>query len=83
MPSHGLLEEGVLVYTVDTLIGRGRLPIKIAGEIRPVQFDSFPVLRVGELVGLHGYTITNDTKPTYTVTITKPLTSEGPRDSLT
>ena len=73
IPSHGLLEEGVLVYTVDTLIGNGQLPIKIAGEIGTVQYDSFPVLTVGESVTLHGYTITitNDTNPTYTVTITK------------
>ena len=72
-PSHGLLEEGVLVYTVDTLIESGQLPIKILGNTRVGGFDSFPVLTAGESVTLHGYTITitNDTKPTYTITITK------------
>ena len=71
--SHGLIEEGVLVYTVDTLIGNGQLPIKIANEIGTVQYDSFPVLTVGESITLHGHTITvtNDTHPTYTITITK------------
>ncbi|MCE2527106.1 MAG: PD40 domain-containing protein [Actinomycetia bacterium] len=73
MPSHGLPEEGVLVYTVDTLTGNGQLPIKIAGEIGTVQYDSFPVLKVGESITLRGYTITitNDTHPTYTINITK------------
>ncbi len=73
VPSHGLIEEGVVVYTVDTLIRNGQLPIKIAGNIGVGRFDSFPVLTVGESVTLHGYTITitNDTNPTYTITITK------------
>lgn len=73
VPSHALLEKGVLVYTVDALIGNGQLPIKIAGSIGTVQYGSFPVLTVGESVTLYGYTITvtNDTTPTYTVTTTK------------
>ena len=72
-PSHGLLEEGVLVYTVDTLIESGQLPVRILGNARVGGFDSFPVLTAGESVTLHGYTITvtNDTKPSYTITITK------------
>ena len=73
VPSHGLLEEGVLVYTVDSLIGNGQLPIKVAGGLGNGRFDSFPILTVGESVTLHGYTITvtNDTDRTYTVAITK------------
>ena len=72
-PSHGLLEEGVLVYTVDTLIESGQLPIKILGNTRVGGFDSFPVLTAGESVTLHGYTITitNDTNP--------PTPSQSPR----
>ena len=60
------------VYTVDTLIGTGQLPIKIPDNIGAGRFDSFPVLTVGEPVTLRSYTITitNDTHPTYTVNIT-------------
>ena len=71
--SHALLKEGVLVYTIDTLIGNGELPIKIAGDKGNSQVNQYPTLGVGESVTLHGHTITiiDDTSHTYTVTITK------------
>ena len=53
-----LIEEGVLVYTVDTAIGSGQLPVKIAGDSGNGQVDDFGVLQEGESVTLRGYTIT-------------------------
>ncbi len=68
-----LLEEGVLVYTVDTLLGSGQLPIKVAGDSGNGQVDDFPVLELDESVTLHGYTITvtADDGSTHTVAITR------------
>ncbi|WP_419554805.1 cell wall-binding repeat-containing protein [Candidatus Poriferisodalis sp.] len=67
-----LITEGVLVYTVDTSLGSGQLPAKIAGDTGSGQVDDFPVLEAGESVTLRGYTITvvADDGDTHTVTIT-------------
>ena len=54
----GLVTEGVLVYTVDTFIGSGELPVKVAGDSGDSEVDDFPVLGLGESVTLHGYTVT-------------------------
>ena len=68
-----LAEEGVLVYTVDTLIGSGQLPVKVAGDTGNGQVDDFPVLQKGESVTLRGYTVTvtADDGDTHTVTISR------------
>ena len=72
-PRHGLLEEGVLVYTMDSRVDNGQLPIKIAGDSGNGLVDDFPVLQLGERVTLRGYTITvtADKGDAYTVTITR------------
>ena len=69
----GLVSEGVLVYTVDTFIGSGELPVKVAGDSGNSQVDDFPVLELGESVTLRGYTIalTADDGDTHTVSIHK------------
>ena len=61
------------MYTVDTLIGTGELPVKIAGDSGNGIVDDFPVLGPGESVTLHGYTITvtADSGSTHTVSITR------------
>ncbi len=41
---HGLLEEGVLVYTVDSRIDNGQLPVTVAGSAGDSRTDGFPVL---------------------------------------
>ena len=66
-----LIEEGVLVYTVDTLIHDGQLPLKVAGDTGNGQVDDFPVLQAGESVTVQGYTITvtADDGNTHTVSI--------------
>ena len=68
-----LIEQGVLVYTVDTLIGSGQLPVKIAGDSGNGQVDDFPVLTVGESVTVRGWTITvtADDGDTHTVRISR------------
>lgn len=58
VPSHGLLEEGVLVYTVDSRLSTGELPTRIAGDPGNAQFSDFPVLGLRESVTVRGYTIT-------------------------
>ena len=69
----GLLSDGVVVYTVDTFIGSGDLPVKVAGDSGNSQVDDFPVLEPGESVTLRGYTITltADDGKTHTVSIQK------------
>ncbi|MCY4517063.1 MAG: hypothetical protein OXB99_07495 [Acidimicrobiaceae bacterium] len=68
-----LITEGVLVYTVDTFIGSGELPVKVAGDSGNGQVDEFPLLEPGEGVSLRGYTITltADDGDTHTVLIEK------------
>ncbi|WP_420437258.1 cell wall-binding repeat-containing protein [Candidatus Poriferisodalis sp.] len=68
-----LITEGVLVYTVDSWLGAGALPLKVAGDSGNGQVDDFPVLEAGESVTLRGYTITvvADDGDTHTVTITR------------
>lgn len=53
-----LLEEGLLVYTVDMLAPSGRLPIRIAGDQGCREWDDYPILGVGESVTVRGHTIT-------------------------
>ena len=69
----GLVEEGVLVYTVDASLGSGDLPLKVAGDSGNGQVDDFPVLQAGESVTVRGYTITvtADNGDTHTVTISR------------
>ena len=64
-----LLEEGVLLYTVNASTYSGNLPIKVVG----VPDGGFPVLQVGESATVRGYTITviADDGDTHTVTIAK------------
>ncbi len=68
-----LINEGVLVYTVDTFVDSGQLPIKVAGDSGNGQVDDFPVLGVGESVTVRGYTITvtADDGNTHTVSIAR------------
>ena len=68
-----LLEEGVLVYTVDARIPSGALPAAVSGDEGDGLVDSYPVLGVRDSVTLRGYTIavTGDDGETHTVTITK------------
>ena len=68
-----LIEEGVLVYTVDAFVDTGQLPLRIAGDEGNGQVDDFPVLGVGESVTVAGYTITvtADDGNTHTVTMTR------------
>ena len=69
----GLVSEGVLVYTVDTFISSGELPVKVAGDSGDSEVDDFPVLGPGDSVTLRGYTITvmDDDGDTHTVLIQK------------
>ncbi|MYF33109.1 MAG: hypothetical protein F4033_14080 [Acidimicrobiaceae bacterium] len=71
--SGALLDEGVLVYTVDAMISSGLLPMKLAGDPGNAHFDDYPLLKVGESVTVRGYTITVDTDDgnTHTVTVTR------------
>ena len=64
-----LLEEGVLVYTVNASVQTGFLPI----EVISAPDEGFPVLGVGETVTVRGYriTVTADDGDTHTVTITR------------
>jgi len=69
----GLATEGVLVYTVDSLIETGSLPIKLAGDSGNLQLHELPVLQPGDSITIRGYTITvtGDNGHTHTVTITQ------------
>ncbi len=68
-----LIEEGVLVYTVDVLVSSGDLPMRIAGDSGDGIVDDFPVLGVGESITVRGYTITvtAGNSDTHTVSIQK------------
>ena len=69
----GLITEGVLVYTADTRIAAGRLPITVAGDSRDMTANDYPILQPGQTVTVRGYKITvvSDDGHTHTVTITK------------
>ena len=68
-----LITEGVLVYTVDSSVHSGDLPLRIAGDSGNGQVDGFPVLEPGQSVTLHGYNIKviADDGNTHTVSITR------------
>ena len=68
-----LLEEGVLVYTVDARVRSGDLPMRVAGDPGNGQVDDFPVLHAGDSVNVRGYTIrvVSDDGHTHTVEITR------------
>ena len=64
---------GVVVYTVDSFVESGELPVRFAGDSGNGQVADFPVLEVGDSVTVHGYTITvtADDGDTHTVSITR------------
>ena len=68
-----LLEEGVLVYTVDSWVSEGDGPVKLAGDLGDGRVDGFPVLTVGESITVRGYkiTVTADDGDTHRVRIRK------------
>ena len=74
-----LTTEGVLVYTVDTSLGSGQLPIKVAQDNGNGRTEQYPILAVGQSVTINGYTITveSGTDITHTVTITR--SSDDPK----
>ena len=65
--------EGVLVYTVDTSLPSGRLPLKVAGDTGDQRIGRDPILTAGQSITVRGYTITfvSDNGLTHTVSITK------------
>lgn len=69
----GLPHEGVLVYTVDSSLGAGELPLKIAGDSGDGTVEDFPLLAEGDSVTVRGYTVSviADSGRTHTVKITK------------
>ncbi len=71
----GLATEGVLVYTVDTSLGTGQLPVKVATDTGNGIIDHNPILSDGQSVTTNGYTITvqSSTETTHTVSITKTI----------
>lgn len=68
-----LITPGVVVYTVDSFVESGKLPVKFAGDSGNGQVNDFPVLELGESVTLRGYTITvtADDGDTHTVSMTR------------
>ena len=79
VPGHGLLEEGVLVYTVHSRQATGELPTRIAGDPGNAHFSDFPVLSLGESVTVRGHTITvtGEAGDTYTIVVSAS-TADGP-----
>ena len=65
--------EGVLVYTVDSTLGSGELPLAVAGDTGNGRLDRPPLLNEGQSMSVRGYdiTVTSATPTTRTVTITK------------
>ena len=66
-----LVDEGVLVYTVNASLESGELPIKVAGDPGNGHLESNPILTEGKSITIWGYTITVHTSTYYTDTITK------------
>ena len=73
-PRHSLLEEGVLVYTVDTRLESGLTPIKVAGDSGNGRVERFPVLGLGESVTVRGHsvTVTGDDGNVFAIVISGP-----------
>ncbi|MDE0122113.1 MAG: hypothetical protein OXS33_10340 [bacterium] len=68
----GLVTEGILVYTVDTTLENGDLPLKVAGDSGNGLVDGYPILTSRQSVTTHGYTITViSTTPHTTIRVTK------------
>ncbi|MYC46041.1 MAG: hypothetical protein F4121_13500 [Acidimicrobiia bacterium] len=69
----GLPIEGLLVYTVDTALEPGELPLKVAGDTGDGQIDAYPILAEGQSVSIRGITITlqSTTATSHTVKITR------------
>ena len=65
--------EGLLVYTVNSSIISGDLPVKVAGTNSEGQVGDYPLLSVGESVTVRGhtFTLTADDGDTHTVTIVR------------
>ena len=76
-----LLDEGVLVYTVNASLGSGQLPLKVAGDPGHGHLENSPILTEGQSVTIEGYTITVQTSAYYTdtITITITITKTGPK----
>ena len=72
-----LLDEGVLVYTVNASLDSGQLPLKVAGDPGNGHLENSPILTEGQSVTVGGYTITVQTSAYYTDTIT--ITKTGPQ----
>ena len=68
-----LLNEGVLVYTVDASVSTGDMPIRLLDDTGDQVVDVYPILGVGESATVRGYTIAviADDGDTHTVTIAK------------
>ena len=72
-----LVDEGILVYTVNASLETGQLPIKVAGDPGNGHLESNPILTEGKSITIWGYTITVHTSTYYTDTIT--ITKTGPQ----
>ena len=72
-----LVDEGILVYTVNASLETGQLPIKVAGDPGNGHLESNPILTEGQSITIWGYTITVHTSTYYTDTIT--ITKTGPQ----
>ena len=68
-----LLHEGVLVYTVDSTLPGGQLPLKVAGDSGNRTVKDYPLLAPGQSITIRGYTITvrSADRLTHTVHISK------------
>ena len=75
-----LVNEGVLVYTVNAVLGNGERPLRVISypgnahaEDNPLHFNEAPILREGQSVTYGGYTVTVQHSYHYAdvVTITK------------
>lgn len=71
--AQSLFDEGVLVYTVDTLRGSGWLPTRVAGDNGDLEHNVYPLLAAGESLTVENSTInvTTDDGHTHTVTIAR------------
>ena len=72
-----LVDEGILVYTVNASLDTGQLPIKVAGDPGNGHLENNPILTEGQSITIWGHTITVHTSTYYTDTIT--ITKTGPQ----